>query len=75
MIAEIEQQGTQVMVESVDITNGDDVRQLVDSIAAAGPPLKGVMHAAGVLDDGMLSDQNWSDSKGCSRKETRSRCC
>jgi len=59
-LAEIEELGTRVVVVSADISSSDDVARLFDTIARDLPPLKGVVHAAGVLDDGMLGDQSWS---------------
>ncbi|MGF1481922.1 MAG: aminotransferase class I/II-fold pyridoxal phosphate-dependent enzyme [Cyanophyceae cyanobacterium] len=44
-----------VTVVPADISNPDDVTRLV---AMASVPLRGVIHAAGVLDDGLLMQQN-----------------
>nr|QEO74263.1 phosphopantetheine-binding domain-containing pro [uncultured bacterium] len=46
----------------VDVIPGDasldmDVARTLASIAASGRPLRGVLHAAGALDDGLLIDQ------------------
>ncbi len=59
-IEQIEQLGAKVVVESVDITDRTNVHRLLEMIAGDLPPLKGIVHAAGVLDDGMVSDQNWA---------------
>jgi NADPH:quinone reductase-like Zn-dependent oxidoreductase/acyl carrier protein len=40
-----------------DVSDERDVRALLDEIAASLPPLRGVVHAAGVLDDGVLAHQ------------------
>jgi NADPH:quinone reductase-like Zn-dependent oxidoreductase/acyl carrier protein len=55
-VAELTARGTSVRVKAVDVA---DRRALNDALADVDPhaPLRGVIHAAGVLDDGILSDQ------------------
>jgi acyl transferase domain-containing protein len=57
VIAEIERDGARVRVVSADITSADDVSRLLSTIADEMPPLRGIVHAAGVLDDGVLAQQ------------------
>lgn len=55
----LERRGVQVLVLSTDVA---DFQSLTDAFAAFGrsmPRLKGVVHAAGVLDDGVLLQQQW----------------
>ncbi|MEZ5979753.1 MAG: SDR family NAD(P)-dependent oxidoreductase [Planctomycetota bacterium] len=54
-IAELEQLGARVVAAQLDVTDADSVRTLVRSIE---PPLAGVVHAAGVLDDGLIGGQD-----------------
>ena len=49
-----------VVVAKGDVANPDDVARILSEIAADGPPLKGVVHAAGVLDDAALVNQSWA---------------
>ena len=51
--------GVAVRVARVDVADRDAVRALVAEIEAAGPPLRGVFHAAGVTDDAFLVDHTW----------------
>jgi myxalamid-type polyketide synthase MxaB len=51
--------GAKVRVMQADVARRQDVEQLLETIRATLPPLRGVVHAAGVLDDGMLQFQNW----------------
>ncbi len=57
-LAELEQAGVQVMVAQADV---GDAGQVAGVLATLDParPLRGVVHAAGVLDDGTLLNQNW----------------
>jgi acyl transferase domain-containing protein/acyl carrier protein len=42
----------------VDISQEREVVELLNRIARDLPPLKGIVHASGVLDDGILAEQN-----------------
>jgi amino acid adenylation domain-containing protein len=56
-LSELEQLGASVTVVQADIA---DAAQLAQALAAATyPPLRGVIHAAGTLNDGILQQQNW----------------
>ncbi len=48
-----------VTVVQGDVANPDDVHAVLARIAAGLPPLRGVIHAAGMLDDGVLLQQTW----------------
>jgi NADPH:quinone reductase-like Zn-dependent oxidoreductase/acyl carrier protein len=56
-VAELEAAGARVTVSAVDVSDGAAVRGV---LAAIPPelPLRGVVHAAGALDDGVLSEQS-----------------
>ncbi|WP_411875883.1 thioester reductase domain-containing protein [Vulcanococcus limneticus] len=56
-IAALEQAGAGVELELLDVSDGGQVDALFDRLVAAGRPLAGIIHAAGVLDDGLLSNQ------------------
>ena len=53
VLARLEQTGARVTVVSADISRPEDVTRLLATPADA-PPLAGIFHAAGVLDDGVL---------------------
>ena len=59
VIRRLEQQGTHVLVYTVDVTDREALSQTLDTIRVSMPPLRGILHAAGVLDDGILAEQNW----------------
>jgi acyl transferase domain-containing protein/acyl carrier protein len=47
-------QAAEVVVAKADVSNRKQVANLIDSIRTTMPPLRGVIHAAGLLDDGIL---------------------
>jgi acyl transferase domain-containing protein len=58
-IRTLEADGSRVHVARGDVSCAADVSRILEEAAAALPPLRGVVHAAGVLDDGVLAQQNW----------------
>ncbi len=58
-IEELETTGAEVRVACVDVADRDALAALLDEIAATDAPLGGVVHAAGVLDDGVLLNLDW----------------
>ena len=58
-IEEIEAIGCRVVVHSADISDRDSVQQLFARFGDDLLPLTGVIHTAGVLDDGTLDTQSW----------------
>ena len=57
-LGEIEALGTQVTVAQADVANARQVAEVLGAVDHAHP-LRGVIHAAGVLDDGALLQQTW----------------
>jgi NADPH:quinone reductase-like Zn-dependent oxidoreductase/acyl carrier protein len=56
VLEELRRQGVEVMALAADVSQEPDVERLLADIARSMPPLRGVFHAAGVLDDGFLSN-------------------
>jgi hypothetical protein len=54
---ELRAQGVELRAVTGDVSREEDVRRVLDQIT--GAPLRGVIHMAGVLDDGLLQDQTW----------------
>jgi acyl transferase domain-containing protein/acyl carrier protein len=52
----LEAKGTAVVARSLDIGDEAQVRRLLTDISATLPPLRGVVHSAGVLDDALMED-------------------
>jgi NADPH:quinone reductase-like Zn-dependent oxidoreductase/acyl carrier protein len=53
-VAGLRAQGANVVIRNLDIGDEGQVRELLDEIAVTLAPLRGVVHAAGVLDDALV---------------------
>ncbi len=59
LVDRLTEQGVAVQIAPIDVADESAMRQLVAELAARATPLKGIVHAAGVLDDGILINQTW----------------
>ncbi|MFN6568072.1 type I polyketide synthase [Dendronalium sp. ChiSLP03b] len=59
-IACLEHLGAKIIVARADVANYDDMARMFEQIQTAMPPLRGIIHTAGVLDDGILLQQDWN---------------
>lgn len=50
----IKKQGVEVMIAKADVSDRAKIQMIFNQIEETFPPLKGVVHAAGVLDDGSI---------------------
>lgn len=55
----MESYGATVRAMQVDVTDLDRLTDVFHTIASDLPPVAGVIHSAGVLDDGAVVNQNW----------------
>jgi acyl carrier protein len=60
-IEEITRAGTQVEVVEADITSLERVQNLIGTAHRQDLPLRGIIHAAGVLRDRLLNAMSWED--------------
>lgn len=58
VLAALRDAGVDVVAESLDVSDEAAVSALVSRLRQSGPPLRGVLHGAGVLDDAALPLQN-----------------
>lgn len=63
-IQALEEGGATIRVMCGDVTCERDVRAVLEEIDAAHPPLRGVVHAAGIVDDGILAQQDGTRLSG-----------
>ena len=54
------QYGVRVHLIRADVGDRQALAAGLDELARAMPPIRGVVHAAGVLDDGVLLEQDWA---------------
>lgn len=54
-VARLRRVGAQVLIVKTDVSNPSDVARMLAKIKLKMPPLRGVFHAAMVLDDGLLT--------------------
>nr|AEU11005.1 NpnA [Nostoc sp. 152] len=57
-ISSFEQLGVKVLVVKADVSEAAQMLEVLDKINSQLPPLRGIIHAAGVLDDGVLKQQS-----------------
>ena len=58
-IVELEQMGARVLALRCDVSSGSEVEKLLAEVNRTMPPLSGVFHCAGLLEDGVLIRQDW----------------
>jgi acyl transferase domain-containing protein/acyl carrier protein len=67
--AELRRSGATVSVCGADLTRAQDVRRAIVT-ASADVPIRGIVHAAGVLDDGVLAQTTWEQFSRVSAVKT-----
>jgi acyl transferase domain-containing protein/acyl carrier protein/phospholipid N-methyltransferase len=60
VIEHLKQTGVDVLVVQGDVSVQENLAATLQKIERTMPPLRGVIHSAGVLDDGALLQQDWS---------------
>ncbi len=58
-VDELKRGGAQVLIIQADVAQADQVTHALESISQAMPILRGIVHAAGIIDDGILLRQDW----------------
>lgn len=52
-------QGATIRLFRTDVTKEDQIKDLITGVEQSMPPLKGIIHAVGVVEDGMAHKQSW----------------
>ncbi len=60
VIESLKQTSAQIFVRQCDITNREQITEVFNQIQATLPPLKGIIHTAGVLQDALLVNTTWT---------------
>jgi len=59
VIKQLEEKNVQVLIVQGDVSRQEAVASALATINTTMPPLRGIIHAAGILDDGVLLQQTW----------------
>lgn len=59
VIDDLRRSGAEIDIRSADISDETQVAELIDLLGSNGPPLDGVFHCAGLLDDGIIMEMDW----------------
>jgi acyl transferase domain-containing protein len=59
-VASLRQAGAHVAIVQADVSSTSQVAEVLAGIDRDLPPLRGIIHAAGVIDDGLLLQQDWA---------------
>ena len=59
VLEQIKHKGATIRIIQGNIAQTEDVKRIFTEIETSMPSLRGVIHAAGVLDDGVLVQQSW----------------
>ncbi len=62
-LRELERSGARVVVAQADVSDYEQVARALAEIEQSPWPLRGIIHAAGVLDDGILQQLDWQRFK------------
>ncbi len=60
ILQRLEAAGAQIVIEQADVSDAARMGLVFAHLAQNLPPLKGVVHSAGAIDDGILLQQDWS---------------
>jgi acyl transferase domain-containing protein/acyl carrier protein len=63
-VQRLQQAGVHLHICQADVAQHQEVADLLNYIEKNAPPLRGVFHVAGVLDDGVLTKQTWDRFQG-----------
>jgi len=58
-IRRLELAGAQVSLTQADVSNRETLAAVFERVRESLPPLRGVLHCAGLIQDGMMADMDW----------------
>ena len=58
-IRDLEQKGAEIVVARGDVSDRAHLEEIFSKFGHSLPPLRGVVHSAGIVDDGVLLQQTW----------------
>ncbi|MBF0411467.1 MAG: SDR family NAD(P)-dependent oxidoreductase [Desulfamplus sp.] len=58
-IEDLHKNGINIEIRYADMTDSEQVESMLSDVIYKLPPLKGIIHAAGLLDDGVIAQLSW----------------
>jgi len=58
-LSELKSRGVEALVVRADVASESEMSRVLDLIGESLPPLRGIFHLAGSLDDALLVNENW----------------
>nr|VFJ91614.1 MAG: myxalamid-type polyketide synthase MxaB [Candidatus Kentron sp. LFY] len=55
----LEKSGAEIVVAQADVSDIEQIARILADMEKSLPPLRGIIHSAGILEDGVLSFQDW----------------
>jgi acyl transferase domain-containing protein/NADPH:quinone reductase-like Zn-dependent oxidoreductase/NADP-dependent 3-hydroxy acid dehydrogenase YdfG len=71
VLNELTRGGARIAIEKCDVSDDAELTASLNRISRSMLPLRGIVHAAGVLDDGILEQQTWSRFAGVMAPKVR----
>ena len=71
VLDELSRGGVRIAIEQCDVSDEAELNASLNRLSTSMPALRGVVHAAGVLDDGILEQQTWSRFAGVMAAKVR----
>jgi malonyl CoA-acyl carrier protein transacylase len=59
IVKKLEQAGVEVVIAQADVSQQEQIAKIFAQIAQSLPPVRGIIHAAGVFEDHLLLDHRW----------------
>ena len=59
IVNQLEQSGAKILVIRADVSSQKEMAKMLDKIYSSMPPLRGIIHGAGIIDDGVLLNLDW----------------
>jgi phthiocerol/phenolphthiocerol synthesis type-I polyketide synthase C len=63
VVKQLGQAGARISVIKADVSDQEEMSKIMEEMTTAQPSLRGIVHAAGVLDDDLLTHQTWERFK------------
>ncbi|HMD83202.1 MAG TPA: SDR family NAD(P)-dependent oxidoreductase [Terriglobia bacterium] len=59
-VSKLQEAGAQIVIVQADVSREQEVAKVLREMGATMPPLGGIFHCAGLLNDGLLRRQDWA---------------